>query len=100
MSGMVFLLTIQLRPLSYRLLPCTSSLGPLERPSHLPLSDFPLRMERLPGSVCRQCHRPATVLKRTERTIDVRPKKGALKPSLFHREGLSAPARVRPTCPK
>jgi len=62
MSGIVFLLTIQLRPLSPRLLPCTSSIGPLEKPSHVPLSGFPLRMERLPGSVCRQRHRPVTML--------------------------------------
>ena len=59
MSGMVLLLNIQLRPLSYRLLPCSASVGPPERPSHVPLSGCHLHLERLPGSVCRQHHRPA-----------------------------------------
>src|SRR5262245_48223923 len=97
-SSMVLLLTSQLRPLSYRLPPCTSSL----RPSSSPLTGLPPLVQSLLSSVC-----PSNVIAmRTYSTEEQAApylfdqKKGALKPSLCRKEGLSAPGEVRPSCHK
>jgi hypothetical protein len=71
MSRMVLLLTSQLRPLSPRLLPCTASTGPVERPSRLPLSGSPLCVQRLLGSVCRPSSSQRILLALQENTRHV-----------------------------
>ena len=92
MSSMVLLLTSQLRPLSYRLLPCTSS-SPLWRGrlAYRCQACFYSCRGYLAAYVI-QRHRNAEMLDWQSRLHYAHlPKKGALKPSLSRKEGLNAP---------
>ena len=83
---MVFLLTIQLRPLSYRLLPCTSSSAPwrarLAYHCHAYLYAY---RGGLAVYVVERHHSAEMFDFISNRTRKIDPKKGALKPSLSHK---------------
>src|SRR6185503_16430216 len=92
MSRMVLLLTSQLRPLSYRLLPCTASSALWRgRPAYRCQADLYACRGCLAAYVVNTIAVRKCSLGRADRTLLVCPKKGALRPSLRDREGLSAP---------
>src|SRR3989442_14722637 len=92
MSSIVLLLTSQLRPLSYRLLPCTSSSTLWRARLAYRCHAYLYAYRGCLAAYVVQRHHSAEMLDGQSRPHYARlTKKGALKPSLFRKEGLSAP---------